>query len=207
MDTLVYSITEEKSDTLYVNLTNRCSNKCKFCIRSQKNDVCGHDMTIKNFDYSVDDIISQFENFDIPNTIVFCGYGEPTLELEKLKEFATYLKTNYPQIKIRVNTNGHANFVHRRDITVELKNLVDEFSVSLNASDAVGYDYISNPNIPNAFEEVKKFIQSATNSGIKTVASVVTGFEDFDPNINNCKNIVSELGAELKIREFIPNGY
>ena len=45
MYTLVYSINKEKSPkTVYVNLTNACTNSCIFCLRTQKDDVCGSDM-------------------------------------------------------------------------------------------------------------------------------------------------------------------
>ena len=43
--TLVYTIKEELSpETVYVNLTNACTNSCVFCLREQKDDVCGSNM-------------------------------------------------------------------------------------------------------------------------------------------------------------------
>ena len=45
MYTLVYSINnEEHPETVYVNLTNSCTNSCIFCLRNQKDDVCGAEM-------------------------------------------------------------------------------------------------------------------------------------------------------------------
>ena len=45
MNTLVYSIEKtEHPETLYINLTNACTNNCVFCLRTQKDDVCGKDM-------------------------------------------------------------------------------------------------------------------------------------------------------------------
>ena len=206
MDTLVYSITEEQTDTLYINLTNNCTNSCKFCIRDQKSDVCGHEMHLEKR-HSVQDIINQFKNFKTPKTVVFCGYGEPTLELDLLKEFASYLRKEYPEIKIRVNTNGHANSVYKRNIAEELKGLVDEFSVSLNASNEKDYEMISQPKIPNAYEEVQNFIKSCVKADIKTTASVVSGYENFNPHIDECDKIAKNLGADLKVREYIVSGY
>lgn len=207
MDTLVYSITEEQTDTLYINLTNNCTNNCKFCIRTQKSDVCGLEMNLTEKKHTVNDIINQFKNFKTPKTVVFCGYGEPTLELDLLKEFASYLRKEYPQIKIRVNTNGHANSIYKRNIAEELKGLVDEFSVSLNASNENDYVMISQPKIQNAYNEVQNFIQACSKAGIKTTASVVSGYEDFNPHIEECEKIAKNLGADLKVREFIVNGY
>ena len=46
MYTLVYSINnEEHPETVYVNLTNSCTNSCIFCLRNQKDDVCGAEMS------------------------------------------------------------------------------------------------------------------------------------------------------------------
>ena len=104
-NTLVYSL-EGKT---YINLTNRCTNSCIFCLRQDKNDVCGQDMWLDNEDFSAQDVIEQLKNFEITSEIVFCGYGEPLLKLEILKEVAKYIKQNYPETKIRINTNGHAN--------------------------------------------------------------------------------------------------
>ena len=45
MYTLVYSIDKNPNpETLYINLTNACTNDCVFCLRSQKDDVCGAEM-------------------------------------------------------------------------------------------------------------------------------------------------------------------
>ena len=63
MYTLVYSINDEKAPkTVYVNLTNACTNDCVFCLRSQKDDVCGAQMWHDD-KYTLNDIITQFNNF------------------------------------------------------------------------------------------------------------------------------------------------
>ena len=135
MYTLVYSINnEEHPETVYVNLTNSCTNSCIFCLRNQKDDVCGAEMWHDD-NYTLEDIIEQFNKF-LPyvKTTVFCGYGEPFLRREMMKEFCKYLRKNYPKIKIRVNTNGHANAIYKTNVAEEFKGLIDAVSVSLNAS-------------------------------------------------------------------------
>ena len=63
MYTLVYSISKETSpETVYVNLTNACTNSCVFCLRTQKDDVCGSDMWHDD-EYELEDIIKQFEAY------------------------------------------------------------------------------------------------------------------------------------------------
>ena len=202
-NTLVYSL-EGKT---YINLTNRCTNSCIFCLRQDKNDVCGQDMWLDNEDFSAQDVIEQLKNFEITSEIVFCGYGEPLLKLEILKEVAKYIKQNYPETKIRINTNGHANYVYKRNIVLELKGLVDKISVSLNASSAEEYNELSKPKFDNAYDEVKKFIKCCSEEGIQTDASIVDGYKGRRLDIEKCRQIAQELGANLRVREWIVNGY
>lgn len=207
MYTLVYSIdTTPNPETLYINLTNACTNDCVFCLRSQKDDVCGAEMWHDD-KYSLEDIISQFKTFKTPKNVVFCGYGEPFLKKDMMKAFAEYLRKNYPEIKIRVNTNGHANAIYKYNVAEEFKNLLDEASVSLNSDNAEQYNEICNPKIDNAYEEVKKFISACAKAGIKVSASIVTGFDDRKIDIDNCEKIAHSLGANFRNREFITNGY
>ena len=209
MYTLVYSINnEEHPETVYVNLTNSCTNSCIFCLRNQKDDVCGAEMWHDD-NYTLEDIIEQFNKF-LPyvKTTVFCGYGEPFLRREMMKEFCKYLRKNYPKIKIRVNTNGHANAIYKTNVAEEFKGLIDAVSVSLNASCEKDYDEICKPKIKNGYEEVKKFIKAGSDAGIEVTASVVTGFDKIHyVNVEECEKIASSLGAKFRNREFIENGY
>jgi len=208
MNTLVYSIDKtENPTTLYVNLTNACTNNCVFCLREQKDDVCGKEMWLESEQISLDQIIEQFNTFATPNQVVFCGYGEPMIKLDLLKNFASFLKTNHPSIKIRINTNGHANAIHKRDVLPELKGLIDEFSISLNGSSEQEYTELSQPKIQNAFEEVKSFIKKSVENGFDTTATMVSGFKKDMPNIEIGKEIAESLGAKFRVREFITNGY
>lgn len=209
MYTLVYSINnDEHPETVYINLTNSCTNSCIFCIRNQKDDVCGAEMRHDD-DYTLEDVIGQFEKFmPYVKTVVFCGYGEPFLRREMMKEFCKYLRANYPQIRIRVNTNGHANAIYKTNVLEEFKGLIDSVSVSLNASSEKDYDEICKPKIKNAYEEVKNFIKACSDAGIEVTASVVTGFDKIHyVNVEECEKIASSLGAKFRNREFIENGY
>ncbi len=200
---LVYEL-EKK---VYINLTNRCTNECIFCLRQDKDDVCGQELWLDNEDFTSDDVIEQLKKFDISNGVVFCGYGEPRLKFEVLRRVAKYIKDNYPNAKIRVNTNGHANFIYKKNVVPDLAGLVDEFSVSLNASSSEEYDELSQPKFEGAYEEVKKFIKCSSNAGIKTVASIVDGYKGRRLDVEKCRQIANELGAELRVREWIQNGY
>ena len=200
---LVYEL-EKK---VYINLTNRCTNECIFCLRQDKDDVCGQELWLDNEDFTAEDVIEQLQKFDISKGVVFCGYGEPMLKFEILRQVAKYIKEKYPNAKIRVTTNGHANFIYKKNVVPELVGLVDEFSVSLNASTSEEYDELSQPKFEGAYEEVKKFIKCSSDAGIKTVASIVDGYKGRRLDVEKCRQIANELGAELRVREWIQGGY
>ena len=203
---LVYTLDEK----IYINLTNRCTNDCIFCLRNDKADVKGQELWLDNENSTAEDVVEQFEKIyqKTPSKeVIFCGYGEPMLKFEVLKEVAKYIKNKYPETKIRINTNGHANFVYKRNVVPELKGLVDEFSVSLNAPEKDEYNELSKPKFDGAYDEVKKFIKACHDENIKVTASVVEGYKGRHIDLETCKKIAHELGAEFRVREWIVNGY
>ena len=131
------------------------------------------------------------------------------LELDTMKTVAKFIKENYPDVKIRVNTNGHANLVHKRDVLPELVGLIDSFSVSLNATDAEDYKKITRCSFDAqvAYEGMKNFVKSAVENGIKTYVSVVVGFDGANVDVDKCQEIAAALGAILRVREYISEGY
>src|SRR5574344_392351 len=200
---LVYSL----ENKIYINLTNRCTNDCVFCLRNDKDDVCGQKLWLDSEDFTEKEVIEQFKKFELSDEVVFCGYGEPLLKFEILKQVASYIKKNYPNVKIRINTNGHANFVYKENVVKDLVGLIDEISVSLNAPTSIEYDELSQPKFENAYDEVKKFIKCCVDSGIKTDASVVDGYKGKRLDIKKCEESAKSLGANFRVREWIPNGY
>ena len=209
MYTLVYSINKEKEPaTVYVNLTNACTNSCIFCLRSQKDDVCGREMWHDD-NYSLEDIIEQFKAYEKSvKEVVFCGYGEPFIKKDMMKKFCEYLRNNYPQIKIRVNTNGHANAIYKTDVAEEFKGLIDSVSISLNSDNENEYNEICKPSIDNAYDSMKEFAKACVNAGMDVSMSVVTGFDNIhNINVDSCEKIAANLGAKFRNRKFITNGY
>ena len=195
---------------IYINLTNRCTNDCIFCLRKDKDDVVGQRLWLDNENSTSEDVIEQFNKIytSTPsNEVIFCGYGEPMMKLDVLKEVAKYIKTKYPNTKIRINTNGHANFVYKRNVVPELKGLIDEFSVSLNGATKEEYNELSQPKFEEAYEEVKKFIKACADENISVVASVVEGYKGRHLDLKTCEQIATDLGAKFRVREWIPKGY
>lgn len=195
----------------YINMTNACTNSCVFCIRNQKDDVQGANLWFDKDNVTSEIVISQIkDNVDKvlkAGEIVFCGYGEPLIKIKEVIEICKYLKTNYPNLKIRINTNGHANAIHKRNVAEELKPFVDTISISLNAENEEKYNKISNPKIDNAYEEVKRFIRACVEARIYTIASVVDEVPNYPVDIARCEVIAKSLGAKFRAREFIVNGY
>ncbi len=203
---LVYTL----EGKIYINLTNRCTNDCVFCLRKDKDDVKGQELWLDDENSTAKDVINQFEkiySLTPSKEVIFCGYGEPMLKLDEMKDVAKYLKQTYSDIKIRVNTNGHANYVYKRNVVPEMKGLIDEFSVSLNGATKEEYDELSQPKFNEAYEEVKKFIKACADENISVVASVVEGYKGRHLNLEACKQIANNLGADLRVREWIPAGY
>lgn len=212
-NTLAYLL----DDKIYINLTNNCTNRCIFCLRQDKSDVCGQEMWLDNETFGANDVIEQLEAIikkqleaakpNSLNEIIFCGYGEPLLKLDLLKEVASYIRNHYPQTKIRVNSNGHANLIYKRNIAPELKPLIDDISISLNAPTEEEYNELSQPNIQGAYEGVKAFIKACADEGISTTASVVENYKGRHLDLEACEKIANGLGAKFRVREWITNGY
>ena len=209
---LVYTL----DGKVYINLTNRCTNDCIFCLRNDKDDVCGQTLWLDSEDFTAGDVIEQYEEIlrsaqnegkHLADEVVFCGYGEPMLKLAILKEVCQYLKDNYPKIKIRVNTNGMGNVINNRNILPEITNLVDEVSISLNAPNEEQYETISKPQVKNAYKEMLEFAKYCVDNEIKTTLTVVSNHPDYKLDIEACKKIADEIGAEFRVREWLNNGY
>lgn len=143
-------------NSLYINLTNRCSSSCEFCVTKSTDFVMGHNLRLKG-EPTAEEVIKAVGDPKKYDEIVFCGYGEPTLRLDCLIETAKALKKQ--GAKLRLTTNGHGNLINKRDITGDLAGLIDRVSVSLNAPDAQTYDRICKPAFgPGTYDEVKRFV-------------------------------------------------
>ncbi len=196
-------------DKVYINLTNLCTNDCIFCLRQDKDDVCGQNMWLTNENITSNDVIEQLKPHKsiINKGVTFCGYGEPTIRFEILKEVSKHIKETYPNTLIKLNTNGHGNVINKKNIIPELKGLIDEFSISLNAQNEDLYNELSQPKIKDAYNATKEFAKIASEIGIKTTLSVVTGYKNYDVNVVECENIAKNLNANFRNREWIENGY
>ena len=194
---------------IYINLTNLCTNDCVFCIRAIKDDVVGANLFLDTEKLDVEEVKKQLDSFepDKYKDIVFCGYGEPILKLQELKQVAKHIKEKYPHIKIRINTNGQGNLIYKRNIVPELKSIIDSVSISFNGENKQVYDAISLPKIENAYEGMKEFIRECVKEGIETTATIVTGYKNYKVDLESCKSQIEALGAKFRERPWLDNGY
>ena len=183
-------------DSLYLNITNRCTNRCGFCVKFHTSYVKGHNLRLEK-EPSVEEIIKTIGDPKAHKEIVFCGLGEPLLRLDVVKEISAWIKQKGG--KVRINTNGHGNLIHGRNILPELQNIVDSLSISLDAEDEKKYEDICKPVFKNTFQSVISFIKEAKKY-IPEVKVTVVEIPEID--IDKCRAIVEELGVELRVREF-----
>ncbi len=194
-DILVYTI----RDRLYINLTNRCTAHCVFCRRETSPVASGHDLRLQ----SEHEVAEYMEAIGDPTRfaeIIFCGFGEPTLRLGELLEIGRNLKAKGS--RLRMNTNGHGNLVHGRDIVPELAAVLDEVSVSIDAGDAASYTRIVRPDFgPDSFQAVIDFVR-ACKGRIPRVTLTAVELPNFD--LTPVEKLARELGVDFRAREYQP---
>ena len=197
MDTHVYRI----GDNLYINLTNKCSNRCTFCVREQSGEYEGYSLWLKEGEPSAEQIIEEIGNPAEYCEIVFCGYGEPTYRLDVIKKVCDFVHSRGG--RTRMNTNGHGNVINGRNIAPELVGKLDGINISLNAGDEDSYNSVCRPLIDNAYSAVKGFGADCKSAGLNCWFSVVDCIGE--DQLALCRRIAQEVGIPLRIREYIDN--
>ncbi|HOX09065.1 MAG TPA: YchF/TatD family DNA exonuclease [Candidatus Omnitrophota bacterium] len=178
-------------NSLYINLTNRCSSSCAFCVTKSTDFVMGHNLKLSG-EPSAREVVDAVGDPKLYDEVVFCGYGEPTLRLDCLLEVARELKKK--GAVIRLTTNGHGNMINKRPIVNELVGLIDRVSVSLNAPDEDTYNRICKPAFgPGTYAEVKKFIAECRDK-LPRVEVTCVDYEGVD--MKKCEKTAIE---ELKV--------
>ncbi len=194
MDTFVYEI----DGKLYINLTNRCSNDCEFCVRNGKDSYYGNKLWLSK-EPTAEEVLALIPDFGY-SEVVFCGFGEPTFKMKEVSAIGKELKKR--GFFVRINTNGQGNLINGRDITEELVAAVDKVNVSLNAGDRDKYYEICRPVFgEDAFDAVLDFASLCKDRGIITEFSIVDVLSAADRE--KCEKIAERLGIHLRIRKYI----
>ncbi|WP_048171846.1 TatD family nuclease-associated radical SAM protein [Methanosarcina siciliae] len=188
----------EAHNNLYLNLTNRCSADCVFCIRNFADGVYGYDLRLSK-EPTMEEILEALEGLDLSNyrEVVFTGLGEPTLRFDVVLAVTRWLKSR--DVRVRLDTNGHAALINPElDVVSELKKAgIDSISVSLNAESEEKYNKLCRPARKNAYRAILDFVKKAGEAGIPTRVTVVK-IPEID--MEKCRKVSEELGSEFHIR-------
>lgn len=196
-ETIAYKI----RNSLYLNITNRCSNSCTFCAKFDDFTVKGHHLQLRHEPTAAEVLaaVSSINSFD---EVVFCGYGEPLIRLDLIKEVAAELKKKGH--RVRINTDGQANLVHGRNILPELAGIIDTVSVSLNSADPDQYQKLCrSPFKEQGFTGICEFLRQAPAYIPNVIATAVT-VKGVD--IEAVKKLAAELGVTFREREYAEVG-
>ena len=197
--TILYKV----HNNLYVNLTNKCPCACTFCLRQTRDHMEDSGVLWLEKEPPVDEVIAEFANFNMDDydEVVFCGFGEPTERIDVLLEVAAYVKKTYNK-PTRINTNGLGNLVNGRDITPELKGLIDTVSISLNTPNKERYYELTRSKFGiGSFDAMIDFAREAVkyvpHVVMTTVATTITKEEEAE-----CQRICDNIGVKYRIRPF-----
>jgi TatD DNase family protein len=183
--------------SVYLNITNRCTNGCTFCTRQYSNYVKGHNLKL-DVEPTLEEIIDAMGNISGYDEVVFCGYGEPTLRLDIVKKIASFVKQKNK--RVRLITNGHGDLINARHIAPELKGLIDRVSVSLNAPNAAKYNRLCRPVFgESTYGAILDFIAGCRAQKIEAEVTCLDmmGQED----LKECRRIAEELDASFRLRK------
>ena len=193
-------------NSLYLNITNRCSNNCWFCFRDFKQGVGGFNLKLER-DPTTAEVKADVEvalALRRWGEVVFCGFGEPTARLNALLEVSRWIRKRCGgSVPIRVDTNGHGYALNKgREVAQELRDAgVNKVSVSLNGHDEASYAENCRPEFSGGFAAVLEFVRKAKEAGLDVEVSAVRMSE---VDVEKVGAVAESLGVPLRVRDYIP---
>lgn len=198
-DTYVYTL----DGNLYINLTNKCSNGCDFCVRNERASYYGNYLWLRHGEPTVEKVIAAVNGFgDLSRfkEAVFCGFGEPTYKVAEMVALCDFFHEK--GLSTRLNTNGQGNLINKRDIVPELKGKIDFVNVSLNASCVEKYQPICRSQFGEAgFTGLIEFAKLCKREGINCRFSIVDCIGEEE--VEACKKLAESVRIPLYIRKYI----
>lgn len=194
MDTFVYAL----DGNLYLNLTNKCTNACDFCVR-QHDTYKSYPLWLSH-EPTYEEILPLLTDLEQYREVVFCGYGEPLFRYDLILRLGAELKAR--GCVTRINTNGQGNLINGFDTVPGLAKVIDKVNVSLNCADAGHYDEVCHSEYGEAaFAAMLDFAHRCQDAGIDTVFSIV----DTIPadQIAACRALCAREGIPLYVRAYI----
>ncbi|MBQ9733952.1 MAG: radical SAM protein [Clostridia bacterium] len=191
--------------SLYVNMTNRCSNRCEFCIRNNGDGAYGSDSLWLEREPTLKETIESVFSHDLTAfpELIFCGYGEPSYRLPDAVAVARAVKEKHPSIRIRINTNGHSDLIWNKDTAPMYEGAFDVVSISLNTPNPQRYQEIchskfgeeSHSALISFAERVKCYVPKVILSVVRETLT--------EAEIEECQRIADKAGVTLRIRDYI----
>ena len=195
-DTIAY---RGSGDAIYLNVTNRCSSDCAFCLREWTDGVYGEVLTLAHEPES--DEVTQAVELEFlagpADEVVFCGFGEPTVRLDVVLAVTEWLRLR--RIPSRLDTNGHGQLLNPDvDVPAALAAAgLGAVTISLNAADPESYDRICRPLFGKAYRAVLQFAEQCASHDIQTTLTAV----DYPgADLAGCKAIAAAMGAGFRAR-------
>ena len=166
------TILYEVHDNLYVNLTNRCSCACTFCLRQTRDHMEESDSLWLEREPSVEEVKAEFAKF-VKET-----WHKPT----------------------RINTNGQSDLINGKKTAPLMQGLIDTLSISLNTPNADRYHELVRSQFGDqAFQAMLDFAkdgaQYVPHVVMTTVDTTLTKDEE-----KQCQEICDRLGVKYRIR-------
>ncbi len=184
-------------NSIYLNITNRCSNRCTFCIRQSSDTVKGHHLWLEK-EPAVEEVIAALGDVTPYDEVVFCGYGEPTERLDVVKEVARWAKSKGK--KVRLVTNGEGDLLNSWPIAPELAGLIDRVSISVNTTDPAQFERLCRSEFGDkAHAAVLKFVASCRGiiPDIEITAVSAPGVD-----MDAVASLAAKLGVEFRPRQY-----
>ncbi len=185
--------------TIYLNITNRCSSACEFCLRAWTDGLYGESLVLEQ-EPEPDDVTQAIELafMDAPaDEVVFCGFGEPTMRLDVVLAVTEWLHLR--RIPARLDTNGHGQLLNPDvDVPATLAAAgLTAVSVSLNAADHETYDLLCRPMFGKAYRAVLRFAEECVRHDIKTTLTAVA---HPDVDLEAVEALAAAIGAGFRAR-------
>jgi TatD family-associated radical SAM protein len=183
-------------NSLYLSVNDRCTLVCEFCPKTKgETKVHEYDLKIEHRP-EFEEVVKSVGDPSVYDEIVFCGYGEPTLRLNLVLAVAKWVKEHGG--RVRINTDGLANLVHKRNVLPEMQGVIDSLSISMNAQNEAVYNQHCQPQLEGSYDAMLEFLKLAPKYIKTVVASAIDGLEGVD--IDKCREIAQSLGVEFKTR-------
>ncbi len=193
------------TNKIYINMTNRCSCSCTFCLRNFK-EFDQHNTLWLEKEPEVEEVKALFSHYDWSHVaeIVFCGFGEPTMRLDDIIEVGSWLKSIHPEIPLRLNTNGLSDLVYGEPTAGRFAGIFDTVSISLNSSTAQKYLDITRNRFGlasyDAMLSFAKACQRYVSCVVMTVVDVIG-----EKEVEDCRKVCDDNGLSLRVRAYESN--